>query len=243
MNTILLLVVLSVVLLVAVLWTLWQLRVIMPIMLACTRIQALKKYREGYWAGEGTARYVRKTKYGGLWWGYNSNTHSEFVIFNGKIGFESFQIQNWRPRIAFWGGQLFKGQRPVRYWAPVDPAEIAKFRWPSGTKAQLKVYPEFHPQRKPAEAYFANQVRKDIQDVRRGNTVNLWLLIESLKNLTDRRHTSGFHTWLWAIEGVLGADTCRAIGKAVCEQEHFTVEEGERIQQERSTRHKSYNCA
>lgn len=213
----------------AVLWLLWQLRVISPVK-QISNLKALKKFQEVNKNGKETSRFMKEFRRGFLWWGYDPHTHHEYDIFNGKHGSESFQVQNWRPRIAFWGGQLIGGQRPVRRWNPVDPTEALKFRWPSGTQAQLKVYPKSHPQRKPTEAYFANQVRKDIQDVRHGNAVNLWLLIESLKNLTDRRNTSGFHTWLWAIEGVLGADTCRAIGKAVCEQEHFTIEEGERLQ-------------
>lgn len=233
MNTILLLNVL-VVLLFAVPWVLWQLKLIMPIRLVCTRVKALKKYYIGDWASEESARFSTELKGGKLWWGYNTKTRNEFVIFNGKFGYESFQVQNWRPRIAHWGHQLIKGQRPVKAWTAPDPSEFGKFEWPRGTQAELKVYPVNHPQRKPAEAYFANEVRKNIQDVRLGDHVNLWLLIDSLKNLRDRRYTSGFHTWLWAIEGILGADLCRAIGKAVCEQENFTIEEGERLQQERN---------
>lgn len=108
--------------------------------------------------------------------------------------------------------------------------ELEPFRWPQGTAVELKVYPPNHPQRKPTERYFAQSVRRDINDVREHRDfVNLWLLIDSLKNLSDPSVKSGFHTWLWAIEGVLGNDSCKEIGKRVCEEEKFTVEEGERL--------------
>lgn len=106
-----------------------------------------------------------------------------------------------------------------------------RFKWPKGTQAELKVYPQDHPQRRPTEEYFANQVRRDITDVRSGREyANLWLLIESLQDLSDPKpQNSGFHSWLWAIEGVLGADACRQIGERVCSEEGFTVEEGEHL--------------
>lgn len=107
------------------------------------------------------------------------------------------------------------------------------FQWPKGTQAELKVYPKNHPQRKPTEEYFAEDcVRHDIRDVRSGEYVNLWLLIDSLKNLEDPTVSAGFHTWLWAIEGVLGGDSCREIGKRVCAEEKFTIEEGNRLMED-----------
>lgn len=112
---------------------------------------------------------------------------------------------------------------------------MEKFQWPRGTQAELSVYPNGHPQRIPTEEYFANQVRKDIRGVRSGDgnhLPNLWLLIDSLKELNDRSLNSGFNSWLWAIESVLGADTCREIGERVCREEGFTIEEGLYLQKQ-----------
>lgn len=110
---------------------------------------------------------------------------------------------------------------------------MQKFQWPKGTQAELQVYPADHPQRKPTEEYFADEVRRNINDVRSGRDyINLWLLIDSLKNLSDNQVSAGFHTWLWAIEGVLGTDGCQAVGKRVCEEMSFTIEEGERLREE-----------
>lgn len=104
------------------------------------------------------------------------------------------------------------------------------FQWPSGTGAELKVYPADHPQRKLTEEYFANEVRQTIKDVRSGREyINLWLLTDSLKNLKDPSVRAGFDTWLWAIAGVLGEETCKAIGERVCREESFTLEETERL--------------
>src|SRR5260370_40234744 len=99
------------------------------------------------------------------------------------------------------------------------------FRWPQGARADLSVYPKDHPQRQPAEEYFANNVRGVIYDVRNGGTVNLWVLVCSLKNLRDSNDSPRFDTWLWAIDAVLGGDTCREIGERVCKEEGFTLEE------------------
>lgn len=106
---------------------------------------------------------------------------------------------------------------------------MGKFQWPKGTQAELRLYPADHPQRKLTEEYFVEEVRRNIRDVRSGNYVNLWLLVDSLKNLNDPEVRAGFDTWLWAIKGVLGVDTCREIGKRVCEEEGFTIEEGMRL--------------
>jgi hypothetical protein len=214
----------------AVAWTLWQTRLIMPVKFASTHFGRLAECREGPWAGKETGQYVKAFGCGSFCWGYNPETRDEFVIFNGKVGYKSFQIQNWRPRFAIWGGPIIKRRSPIKAWTPTDPSELKKFVWPKGTQAELSVYPENHPQRRPTEAYFAEDVRRNIHDVRAGNDVNLWLLIESLRNLEDQRYTHGFHAWLWAIEAVLGAEACRGIGKVVCEQEGFTIEEGERLQ-------------
>jgi hypothetical protein len=111
---------------------------------------------------------------------------------------------------------------------------MEQFQWPQGAEKDLEVYPIDHPQRQPTEEYFANSVRRDNPDVRNGNQVNLWLLIDSLKNLKDPKVEAGFHTWLWAITAVLGADTCREIGKRVCEEEHFTIKEGKRLRGDQS---------
>ena len=100
------------------------------------------------------------------------------------------------------------------------------FQWPKGTQAELKVYPKDHTQRKPTEKYFEDEVRKNIYQVRNNEYTNLWLLIDSLKNLEDQNVRSGFHTWLWAIVCVLGDETCCDLGKRVCQEESFTIEEG-----------------
>ena len=108
-------------------------------------------------------------------------------------------------------------------------AKKVEFQWPKGTQAQLQVYPANHPQRKPTEEYFAGVVRDNIRQSRNGEYVNTWLMIESLKDLSDPQpQHSGFHSFFWAIQGVLGDDSCREIGKRVCEQEGFTLEEAER---------------
>lgn len=111
--------------------------------------------------------------------------------------------------------RVFWKRPPVKDWQIVDPAEKEKFLWPHGERKYLRVYSANDPKRKPTEAWFANDVRRNIADVRSGEYVNLWLLIESLEGLTDRRFDAGFETWLWAIEAVLGEDTCRSIGKTV----------------------------
>jgi hypothetical protein len=108
-------------------------------------------------------------------------------------------------------------------------AKKVQFQWPQGTQAQLKVYPANHPQRKPTEEYFAGVVRDNIRQARSGDYVNLWLMIESLKDLSDPHpQHSGFHSFFWAIQSVLGDDSCRKIGEQVCKDENFTLEEAER---------------
>lgn len=107
---------------------------------------------------------------------------------------------------------------------------MISFQWPQGARPELKVYPADHPQRKPTEAYFAGVVRNDIRDIRNGAYINLWLMIEALKDLKDPQPQHfGFHTFLWAIQGVLGDDSCRAIGEQVCISENFTLEEAEEL--------------
>src|SRR5689334_9118333 len=44
----------------------------------------------------------------------------------------------------------------------------AGFRWPQGTRAEMSVYGEDHPQRIPTEAHFSESVQRDISDVRSG---------------------------------------------------------------------------
>lgn len=110
---------------------------------------------------------------------------------------------------------------------------MEKFQWPLGTQAQLKVYPKNHPQRIPTELYFANQVREDIRGVRSADPnhlPNLWLLIDSLKEINNPTIRAGFNTWLWAIESVLGGESCREIGLRVCREEGFTIDEGLHLQ-------------
>jgi hypothetical protein len=108
-------------------------------------------------------------------------------------------------------------------------AKKVEFQWPKGTQAQLQVYPANHPQRKPTEEYFAGVVRDNIRQSRNGKYDETWLMIESLKDLSDPQpQRFGFHSFFWAIQGVLGDDSCREIGKRVCEQEGFTLEEAER---------------
>jgi hypothetical protein len=110
--------------------------------------------------------------------------------------------------------------------------EQVRFIWPSGTQAELKAnpYSEDHPQRIPTEEYFAGEIRKNITDVREGEEYsNLWLLITSLKNLENPKLSHGFDSWLWAIEAVLGMDTCKRIGSEVCKEMNFTLNEAEEI--------------
>jgi hypothetical protein len=103
-----------------------------------------------------------------------------------------------------------------------------EFVWPKGTAIELRVYPTEHPQRKPTEQYFEEEVRRSINEVRNGEYANVWLLVASLKGLNeDGRY--GFETWYWAIGGVLGKETCREIGRKVCDEEKFTIKEGEKI--------------
>ncbi len=130
--------------------------------------------------------------------------------------------------------RVFWKRPPVKDWQVVDQAEAEKFLWPRSERKYLRVYSAKDPKRKPTEAWFANDIRRNIADVRAGEYVNLWLLIESLEGLTDRRFDAGFETWLWAIEAVLGEDTCRSIGKTVCKMEGFTLEEAKSIQNSRS---------
>ena len=106
---------------------------------------------------------------------------------------------------------------------------MKKFLWPQGTEDSLVVYSDDHPQRKPTEEYFANIVRRVISDIRFGTLDSLNLLIDSLRNLTDSEINSGFDTWLWAFKGVLGSETCKKIGEAVCSEMNFTIEEGENV--------------
>jgi len=110
---------------------------------------------------------------------------------------------------------------------------MEKFQWPKGTYAELEVYTEDNPQLAPTMQYFAEEVRRNIRFVREGKLegpTNLWLLIDSLRNLTDPNTRAGFHTWLWAMERVLGVERCRAIGKQVCADESFTIAEGLHLQ-------------
>jgi len=81
----------------------------------------------------------------------------------------------------------------------------------------------------PEEERFANRVRQNIANIRRGEYHNLGLFIDSLKNLIDLQVTSGFHTWHYATGTLLGADTCREIGQRVCEEEEFTLEEASQL--------------
>src|SRR5260370_42509832 len=102
---------------------------------------------------------------------------------------------------------------------------MVKFQWPLGELSELKIYPTDHPERKPTEEYFACVIRRDIRDVRRyGNFTNLPVLIMIL---TGRK--AEFHSWLKCVETVLGNETCRAIGKRVCREEDFTLEEGKKF--------------
>ena len=54
----------------------------------------------GWYVGswDGTDQSGRYNK-GGLWLGGNKRTKKYFIIYNGRY---SFQVQNWKPRIAFW---------------------------------------------------------------------------------------------------------------------------------------------
>lgn len=99
------------------------------------------------------------------------------------------------------------------------------FQWPQGKCADLKVYAADDPQRKPTEDWFADNILQSINDVRRGVYRNAWLLAESLKEPNSQNNKFGFQTWLWAIEAVLGAETCCQIGKKVCEEQNYTLEE------------------
>lgn len=108
-------------------------------------------------------------------------------------------------------------------------ANEVQFQWPQGLEAQLTVYPMNHPQRKPTEEYFAGVVREDIGHSRGGNYSNTMLMIESLRDLSNPQpQNHGFHTFYGKIRRVLGDDSCREIGKRVCEEEGFTLEEAER---------------
>jgi len=105
------------------------------------------------------------------------------------------------------------------------PPKSVKFQWPMGKMDELEEYSTCDPQRKPTEEFFINEVRNSIKEVRDGDCTNLWLLIDSLKGLSDSEIKSGFETWLWAIGTVLGAKTCREIGQQVCQEEEFTLKE------------------
>lgn len=83
-----------------VLYILWRHRLAMPIFLVSAIF--LRKYYKDQWAGEKTARYTKGSEKGTLWWGYNRKTRHGFIIFSGKGGHKSWQIQNWQPRHARW---------------------------------------------------------------------------------------------------------------------------------------------
>lgn len=108
--------------------------------------------------------------------------------------------------------------------------QIANFRHPEGTTSQLRVYSADHPMRVPTEQYFAQSIRDSINDVRNGVYHNLWLLVESLKGVNDPESTdSGFESWEWRIGCVLGSQTCIEIGKQVCQEQNFTLEEAKEL--------------
>jgi hypothetical protein len=99
------------------------------------------------------------------------------------------------------------------------------FKWPKGKRANLKVYAANHPQRKPTEEWFATEILRNINNERLGVYYNTWLMVESLIDPNNPNTKFGFHTWVWAIEAVLGAETCCKIGKRVCEEQNFTLGE------------------
>lgn len=130
---------------VALTYLLWQFHVIMPVYWASTRIKGLKEYYVSMWAGEDTAKYTKESDKGSLFWGYNCRARSEFIIFNGARGRVSWQFQNWRPRIAFWGGRFQKIQD--KHYNRIGLIQKSAHKWciPAGpnswyTDADLAAY-------------------------------------------------------------------------------------------------------
>ncbi|MEA3323279.1 MAG: hypothetical protein U9Q12_03575 [Patescibacteria group bacterium] len=70
------------------------------IIFVCSEL-CLKKYKHSSsWITKETARYKKVLKNGTLWWGYNRNTGSGFVMFDGdgKNSMRLWKLQNQCPR-------------------------------------------------------------------------------------------------------------------------------------------------
>ena len=204
----------------------WQFHLIMPIYLAAT-FKQVQKYYKDQWAGEDTARFIKKTSKGSLWWGYNCRTRGEFIIFNGKSGQASWQIQNWRPRVAIWGVAMpwdfFRREKVI-----TDMDEQKMYQLPESKLGRL---PKDHPMRGKLEDDLKRSVRDQIAEARQGHFDAISLLHESL-HAKPYQWVDSFALWI-ACRGILiGIRNSYRIGTAVCTELGFTIQEADHLYSE-----------
>jgi hypothetical protein len=90
----------SVLFVLTLMWIFWQLRWWMPVYLICSILRL--KFQEEWSAVGVSARFQFKLRIGTLWFGYNRQTRSEFVILDATLlGLGLLQIRNWQPRFRF----------------------------------------------------------------------------------------------------------------------------------------------
>lgn len=78
---------------------LWINKFVMPICSISSRF--FGKYYDSLWAGEGTARYKKEFNGGTLWWGFNKETGSEFILFSPKKDYYYFHVHNYKNILSF----------------------------------------------------------------------------------------------------------------------------------------------
>ena len=95
-------------------------------------------------------------------------------------------------------------------------------------EAQLGVLPAMHPLRKELEDDLRNSVARTIQDVRAGNNVNLQLIRDSLK-VRSYLASHSFASWHSRRGILIGRKRSMQIGKEVCANHKFSLEEAETL--------------
>lgn len=98
-----------------------------------------------------------------------------------------------------------------------------------GKESDLRELPANHPDRPAFEEEFAGHVRRTIDEVRNGQYINLWLIIESLKNPTG---SHGFQTWFGRLGVVVGKKTVARIGKDICKEMSFDLKEAGKLKED-----------
>jgi hypothetical protein len=78
---------------------LWINKFVMPICWISSKF--FGKYYDSLWAGDGTARYKKAFSCGTLWWGYNKETGSEFLLFSPKKDYFYFHVHNCENFLSF----------------------------------------------------------------------------------------------------------------------------------------------